>query len=80
MIVPFDQLQPDVLRRVIEDFITREGTDYGAMELDLETKVDQLRERIKNKQVYVSFDEIQESVSLIGAEDAKNLGLLDESS
>jgi uncharacterized protein YheU (UPF0270 family) len=28
--VPHTALAPDVLRRLIEEFVTRDGTDYGA--------------------------------------------------
>jgi len=29
MEIPYKKLAPDVLRAVIEEFVTREGTDYG---------------------------------------------------
>jgi uncharacterized protein YheU (UPF0270 family) len=39
MIIPHWMLSPDALRGVIEAFVTREGTDYGAQEVPLATKV-----------------------------------------
>ena len=33
MIIPHHLLSPDALRGVIEAFVTREGTDYGAQEV-----------------------------------------------
>ncbi len=39
MIIPYQMLSPEALRGVIEAFITREGTDYGAQEVALDTKV-----------------------------------------
>ena len=38
MIIPHRLLSPDALRGVIEAFVTREGTDYGAQEVPLATK------------------------------------------
>ena len=32
MIIPHRLLSPDALRGVIETFVTREGTDYGAQD------------------------------------------------
>jgi len=37
-------LSPEALRGVIEAFVTREGTDYGAQEVPLDTKVFQVRQ------------------------------------
>jgi uncharacterized protein YheU (UPF0270 family) len=39
MIIPHHMLSPEALRGVIEACITREGTDYGAQEVSLNTKV-----------------------------------------
>jgi uncharacterized protein len=39
MIIPHRLLSPDALRGLIEAFVTREGTDYGAQEVPLATKV-----------------------------------------
>ena len=35
MIIPATQLQTDTLTAILEEFITREGTDYGELELNL---------------------------------------------
>ena len=43
MIIPHRTLSPDALRGVIEAFVTREGTDYGAQEVPLDTKVLQVQ-------------------------------------
>ncbi len=29
--VPYDQLSPEALQGVIEEFVTRDGTDYGEL-------------------------------------------------
>ena len=39
--VPYDQLSPEALQGVIEEFVTRDGTDYGEIEVSLETKISQ---------------------------------------
>lgn len=77
MIIPYQQIDGSVLLRIIEDFVGREGTDYGEVELSLEQKASQLLAQIKSCNVYVSYDEAEETVSLLTKEDAQNLGLLD---
>lgn len=36
MMVPWDQLSAEALRGLIEEFVTRDGTDYGEVEVPLE--------------------------------------------
>ncbi|MBC7753099.1 MAG: YheU family protein, partial [Moraxellaceae bacterium] len=35
MEVPIDQLSKDILQNLVEEFVLREGTDYGAQEISL---------------------------------------------
>ena len=38
--IPYDQLSPEALQGVVEEFVTRDGTDYGEVEILLvETKM-----------------------------------------
>lgn len=73
MIIPYEQLSPDALQGLIEEFITREGTDYGWQELDLATKVEQVRRQIERKEVVIVFDPASEGVSLLSRRDAEQL-------
>lgn len=43
MIVPWQQIAPDTLDSLIREFVLREGTDYGEVEISLQDKVDRLR-------------------------------------
>ncbi|HBT87329.1 YheU family protein [Desulfobacter sp.] len=40
--IPYYQLNPEALHGVIEKFVTRDGTDYGEVEIPLETKIAQV--------------------------------------
>ena len=46
MIIPHQMLSPEALQGVIEAFVTREGTDYGAQDVSLATKVWQVRQQL----------------------------------
>lgn len=63
--IPPQQLQPEVLRSVLEEFITREGTDYGQREFTLEEKVSQLQLQLEQRKVVLVFDPESESCTLI---------------
>ncbi|WP_059003873.1 YheU family protein [Pseudomonas syringae] len=55
MLIPYDQLEPDTLTRLIEDFVTREGTDNGD-ETPLQTRVLRVRHALTKGQSVIFFD------------------------
>jgi hypothetical protein len=65
MIIPADQISDDALIGLIEEFITREGTDYGHIELSLATKVDQVKRQLEKEEIFIIFDSTTESVNLM---------------
>lgn len=62
MIIPWQELDNDTLRNLIESFVLREGTDYGDAEVDLATKVDQVMQQLKNDKIQIVYSELHESV------------------
>lgn len=70
MIIPWDSLSDDALVGIIEEFITREGTEYGAVELSLPEKVNQIRLQLEHKQVNIVFDAELGSASLVASDDS----------
>ncbi len=63
--VPLDALSAELLRSVVESFILREGTDYGAAELSLEEKVARLTAELRNGKAQIVFDPNCETVGII---------------
>ena len=70
MIIPYQQLSREALLGLIEEFITREGTDYGEQEIVLEHKVKQVERQLASGEVVIVFDAASESVSLLTRRDA----------
>lgn len=62
--VPFTQLPEDTLGRLIEEFVLREGTDYGHREWDVEEKISQVKRQIQSGLVKIYFDFETESCTL----------------
>ena len=46
--LPIDQLSPEALQGVIDEFVSRNGTDYGITEVPLETKIRQVKGQLKS--------------------------------
>lgn len=69
MIVPANMLSDDALRGMIEEFVTRDGTDYGEQEVSLEERVEEVREQILTGKALIMFDSKTETTTIIPAED-----------
>lgn len=67
--IPFAALSADAQAGVIDDFIWREGTDYGAQEISHETKVAQILRQIEDGKVKLVFDAGLNSVTLMTVRD-----------
>jgi uncharacterized protein YheU (UPF0270 family) len=60
-------LSAEALRGVVEEFVTRDGTDYGAKEKSLGEKVRDVLLQIERGEVQIVFDPESERVNLISA-------------
>jgi uncharacterized protein len=67
--VPYEQLAPETLRKVIEDLVTRDGTDYGDVEKTLEQKAAALLELLQRGEAKLVVDLATESIGLMTRED-----------
>ncbi len=65
VVVPHTELAAELLRGVIESFVLREGTDYGAVEMSLEQKVARVMRQLEQGNAEISFDPNDESVSIV---------------
>ncbi len=63
--VPFRRLAADVLRRVAEEFVTRDGTDYGAAEKSLDEKVSNVRRQLEHGEAAIVFDAESSTINIV---------------
>ena len=63
--VPTRALSRDALRALVEEFVTRDGTDYGAVERSLEAKVVDVLRQIDRGEVRIVFDPESETTSIV---------------
>ena len=66
--VPIGELSEDVLRGIVESFVNREGTDYGAVERTLEHKVADVMRQLEAGSARLVFDPESESIQILVVE------------
>ena len=68
-IIPVNRLSLEALQGVIEEFISREGTDYGEIEVSRETRFRQVKHRLESGSAVLIFDDETETTNIFLAED-----------
>lgn len=71
IVVPRDRLSDEALTGVIDDFILREGTDYGQSDVALEDKRAAVLRQLERGDATIVFDPTTETVSLILTRDLR---------
>ena len=61
--IPPGQLAPETLRSVIEEFVTRDGTDLD----EAETKIRKVNELLERGEVEIWFDEATRTCNILPA-------------
>jgi uncharacterized protein YheU (UPF0270 family) len=59
-----DQLSPSALRGLVEEYVSREGTDYGHTDWSLDEKVSQVYQQLDRGEARIVFDLELESASI----------------
>lgn len=73
MIIPLDELEADTLTAIIEQFVLREGTDYGENIYGLEQKVAHVRRQLEGKHAVLVYSELHESVDILPTSEYEKL-------
>lgn len=67
--IPYEEIPEALLRRVIEEFVTREGTDYGEVVYDLDQKVERVMALLDRGHAKVMFEAQSNSINIINNKD-----------
>jgi hypothetical protein len=63
--VPYERINPDTLRKMIQEFVTRDGADWGEAGCTLEDKVEQVLRQLKGRKVKVVFDLTSQTANIV---------------
>lgn len=71
MIIPHDELSPETLRALIEEFVTRDGAVHGHHDSELERDIQSVMSELRSSKAAIVFDEEEESCSIVRKEDLR---------
>ena len=63
--IPHAQLNPETLQRMIQEFVTRDGADWGDVGCSLEDKVEQVLQQLRSNKIKVVFDQRSQTANLV---------------
>jgi uncharacterized protein YheU (UPF0270 family) len=61
MLIPHSQLSPTALRAVVEEFVTRDGTDYTSVE----RRIEAVLRHLESGKVEVHFDNETKTCNIV---------------
>lgn len=73
--IPPDQLSPETLMAIIEEYVTRDGTDYGEMEAPLNQKIKQAHKDLLSGKALILFDTKDQICNIVSRDDPSIKGL-----
>ena len=68
MIIPHDQLNPETLAALLEEFVTRDGALHGHADTPVEAMVASVRRQLEGGSAVIVFDEETETASIVTRE------------
>ena len=66
--VPPEALSKEALRGLIEEYVTRDGTDYGEREIELESRVREVEVALRKGAAVIVFDADSQRSHILPAE------------
>lgn len=64
MIIPHTELSPETLHNLLEEIVTRDGTDYGEREISTEEKINQVIVQLERGEIVIVYSELHETCTL----------------
>ncbi len=74
MIIPYEELRPDTLESIIEDYVTRQGAVHGHRETPLSEMVHDIMTQLRSGKVVIMFDQAEETCGIFTAQAAQRIG------
>ena len=69
MIIPYKKLSPEALEGLIEEFVTRDGTDTGYSKKSLEQDVARVKRQLKRGDAVIVYDQSTKTSNIVLKDD-----------
>ena len=63
--VPYKDINPETLRNMIEEFVSRDGSDWGDTGGSMEDKIKQVLRQFESGKIKVVFDLTSQSANIV---------------
>lgn len=68
VVVPSDRINPDTLRKMVEEFVTREWSDLSDSDCTFDEKIETVLQQLKENRIQVVFDLTSETCNIVPRE------------
>jgi uncharacterized protein YheU (UPF0270 family) len=65
MIIPYEILSREALQGLIEEFVTREGTDSGYTKKSLEENVEMAKRQLQRRDAFIVYDKSTQTAKIV---------------
>lgn len=63
--IPLDRINPETLRKMVEEFVTRDWSELADSGCTMDKKVDQVLQQLHDKRARIVYDSMTESWNVI---------------
>jgi uncharacterized protein YheU (UPF0270 family) len=73
LVIPYEKLSAQALHGLIEEVVTRNGTDNGYLQATVEQNVAMVMAQLRRKEVVVVFDESTQTANIVPVQNLRPL-------
>jgi uncharacterized protein len=66
MLIPYQELEPSTLRKVVEEFVTRDGSDISSVE----ARIESVLKLLENGRAELHFDDDTKTCNILSSDQA----------
>lgn len=74
MKIPHRQVNPEALKRLIEDFVSRDGIDPGHAQVGIDRKVARVLDQLASGQAVLVYDSVSGGYNILSKEEYQRRG------
>lgn len=63
--IPLERINPEILRKMAEEFVTRDWSELADSEFTMDEKVDQVLQQLHDKKARIVYDSTSETWNVI---------------